>query len=489
MEVRQPRLLDYVLCAALYYLGVRIGIDYGVLEEGIAQIWAANAALLTPLLLFQGRKFYVFIAIVYLVEVSLSLAVVPLEATLAYTTANVLECVVVFLLLRRWGVTRFLDSFSSFSRFLLAGPVIGALCAALWGGYIYTLYNDTATNYLDFVRIWWMGDATGLIIFGPLLMAFWPGADIRSFRRPTFEWYHYGLILLQSFVFLRSMNLLGWDVLPLVSPGLLLPIAIYFSSRLDVRWVLLINAAVSLGYVARFASVGHLFGNIPTADEALLIQEFILTISTTTVGLSVLMNEFRAQQCQLNEANQVLERTVAERTRELRSANRKLRRQATTDALTGILNRRVFFELANKEYSRTVRNRKTYAIAMIDIDHFKKINDTVGHMWGDEVLKRCAHTLGSGLRHSDTLARYGGEEFAILLPETNYRTALSVLQRVHSAFGISQFELDGRTVDVTTSLGFAIFQSDDKDVMATLQRADQALLLAKRRGRNRVEFL
>ncbi|HRN51488.1 MAG TPA: diguanylate cyclase [Anaerolineales bacterium] len=488
MESRQPKMLDFVLCGALYYLGVRIGIDYGVLEEGIAQIWAANAALLTPLLLFQGRKFYVFIAIAYLVEVSLSLAVVPLQATLAYTTANVLECVVAFLLLRRWGVYDYLSSITRFGKFLLAGPVIGALCAAILGGYIYILFNDTATSYLEFVRIWWMGDATGLIIFAPLLMAFWPGSQRARMWAPQLKWYDYGLLALQGFLLLHSLNLLEAG-LPFISPGLLLPIAVYFSARTEMRWVLLADAFVSIFYVARLATTGHLFGDMSAADEAMLIQEFILTLSLTTVGLSVLMTEYKAQQRQLNQANQVLERTVAERTRELRTANRKLHRQATTDALTGVHNRHVFFELANKEFSRSRRAGKPFAIVMLDLDYFKKINDTIGHTWGDEVLKGCADKIQTALRASDTVARYGGEEFAVLLPETSRGQALQVMRRVLRSIGETPFMLNERSILVTVSIGCTVLLPEDADMSVALRRADSALLLAKRRGRNRVEFL
>lgn len=426
----------------------------------------------------------------YVAEVSLSLAVVPLPATLAYTTANVLECVVTFLLLKRWGVRNFLDSIASFGKFLVAGPVFGALCAALLGGYIYTLYNDTATGYLDFVRIWWMGDATGLIIFAPLLMAFWPGSGRTRMRAPVFRWFDYGLLVVQGFLLLRSLELVAVGLgLPFISPGLLLPIAVYFASRLEVRWVLLANALISLAYVVRHATVGQLFGQMSAADEAMLIQEFILTVSMTTVGLSVLMTEFRQQQCQLNEANQVLVRTVAERTRELRGANRKLRRQATTDALTGMLNRRVFFEMANKEFSRCQRSRKPFAIVMLDLDHFKKINDTIGHMWGDEVLKGCAELIRGSVRTSDTVARYGGEEFAVLLPETGRSEVRQVMGRVLKAISSAPFALNNKDVTVTASAGCTVLAAQDADMATALQRADEALLLAKQRGRNRVEFL
>ncbi|MBX3003391.1 MAG: sensor domain-containing diguanylate cyclase [Anaerolineales bacterium] len=487
---REPNLLDYFLCGLLYYLGVRIGIDFGVLEEGIAQIWAANAALLVPLLLFRGRKAYIFILIVYFVEVSLSLAVVPLEATLAYTSANVLECVVAFWLLRRWGVSEFLSSFSSFGKFLMAGPLLGAFCAALVGGYVYSIFNATATSYLEFVRIWWMGDATGLIIFAPLLMGFWPGRSKQAMPRPPLQWYDYGLLLLQAVLLARSLNLIDdrWQ-LPFITPGLLLPIALYFASRLEVRWVLLANAGLSLLYVVRLVQVESLFGDMSAADQAMLLQESLLAISVTTVGLSILMREYRAQQCQLNEANQVLVKTVSARTRELRRANRLLRRQATTDALTGVHNRRVFFELATKEFNRSRRAGTPFAIVMLDLDHFKQINDSIGHIWGDEVLKGCAGKISAALRTSDTVARYGGEEFAVLLPETSRTQALQIMRRVLKGVGANPFVIDEHSVVVTVSIGCTVLLPEDADMSATLQRADNALLLAKQRGRNRVEFL
>jgi diguanylate cyclase (GGDEF)-like protein len=335
-----------------------------------------------------------------------------------------------------------------------------------------------------------MGDATGLIIFAPLLMGFWPGRANHAMPRPQFHWYDFGLLALQTLLLARSLTLIddSWR-LPFITPGLLLPLALYFASRLEVRWVLLVNAGLSLLYVVRLVQVGNLFGDMSAADQAMLLQESLLAISVTTVGLSILMREFRAQQCQLNEANQVLVKTVSERTRELRRANRLLRRQATTDALTGVHNRRIFFELASKEFNRSRRTGTSFAIVMLDLDHFKQINDSIGHIWGDEVLKGCAGKISAAVRTSDTVARYGGEEFAILLPETSRTQALQIMHRVLKGVGANPFAIDEHSVVVTVSIGCTVLLPEDQDMSTTLQRADNALLLAKQRGRNRVEFL
>lgn len=185
----------------------------------------------------------------------------------------------------------------------------------------------------------------------------------------------------------------------------------------------------------------------------------------------------------------MLVKTVSARTRELRRANRLLRRQATTDALTGVHNRRVFFELATKEFNRSRRAGTPFAIVMLDLDHFKQINDSIGHIWGDEVLKGCAGKISAALRTSDTVARYGGEEFAVLLPETSRTQALQIMRRVLKGVGANPFAIDEHLVVVTVSIGCTVLLPEDADMSATLQRADNALLLAKQRGRNRVEFL
>ena len=160
---------------------------------------------------------------------------------------------------------------------------------------------------------------------------------------------------------------------------------------------------------------------------------------------------------------------------------------ATTDTLTSLLNRRVFDERLHDEMQRSRRYGKSFSLLMLDIDHFKNVNDSYGHPAGDAVLKQLAAILRKQARDVDCVARYGGEEFVIVAPELNSSSAKLVGERIRKAVASAAFILpDGREISVTASIGIACYPdcADSEETMVA--RADQALYLAKREGRNQV---
>ncbi|MES2260042.1 MAG: GGDEF domain-containing protein [Pseudomonadota bacterium] len=161
----------------------------------------------------------------------------------------------------------------------------------------------------------------------------------------------------------------------------------------------------------------------------------------------------------------------------------KLERAANTDVLTGLRNRRRFNELAGSALSAGARNKQGLWLLMIDIDHFKQINDTFGHDAGDDALQRVGHTLRDTLRGGDIVARYGGEEFCILLPNTGQDAAHATAQRLLQR--VAQLRVGPQNNHpVTISVGAAAQQEDDGGLDALLKRADRALYEAKTSGRN-----
>ncbi|MBC2768908.1 sensor domain-containing diguanylate cyclase [Pusillimonas minor] len=189
---------------------------------------------------------------------------------------------------------------------------------------------------------------------------------------------------------------------------------------------------------------------------------------------------------QLEAVNASLEQTINERTAQLRGANEHLEQLARRDSLTGLLNRLAATERLKDEFLRYKRNSTPYAVLMLDIDHFKRINDTYGHHAGDRALQGCAAVLSANLRESDFIARFGGEEFIVILPDTSLLSAHEVAVKI--CLAISQTPPAG--VDaLTISVGVACARPAhlDKDDMAIVHDADQALYRAKANGRNRVE--
>ncbi len=176
----------------------------------------------------------------------------------------------------------------------------------------------------------------------------------------------------------------------------------------------------------------------------------------------------------------------------LRDAQRKLEEQSITDALTGLKNRRFFDERLNEEFRRAQRYGDYLALIMIDLDHFKDVNDRYGHPAGDVVLREAAALIRGAIRDPDICARYGGEEFAVILPKTHMAGALAVAERVWRELGAKQYALAGTggapvTVNVTASMGVAFYPSTDISSGELLLRfADQALYQAKRAGRNTI---
>jgi two-component system, cell cycle response regulator len=194
-----------------------------------------------------------------------------------------------------------------------------------------------------------------------------------------------------------------------------------------------------------------------------------------------------------------LQDALIEKNRELDRANKELARKreellalSRTDPLTGLSNRRYFEERLAEEFARARRYRSPLALVMLDIDYFKRINDTFGHPFGDEVLRAVAQVTRARLREVDLLARYGGEELIALLPETGPADALIACERVREAIEALQLDytsLDGtkRTVRCTASLGVASVPSPSLQTAEELLRAaDECLYSAKGAGRNRV---
>ena len=172
---------------------------------------------------------------------------------------------------------------------------------------------------------------------------------------------------------------------------------------------------------------------------------------------------------------------------ELAQANQKLERIARTDSLTGLANRRDFEERGGLEVERARRNGTALSAMVLDVDHFKRINDTYGHPIGDLVLQSLSRCAGDALRKNDLLARCGGEEFHVLLPDAKLVDALDAAERLRLALSQCHVPIDQHSsVAFTVSIGVAQMDAATGDLETTIQLADKALYLAKTSGRNRV---
>lgn len=162
------------------------------------------------------------------------------------------------------------------------------------------------------------------------------------------------------------------------------------------------------------------------------------------------------------------------------------RQKALIDPLTGLPNRAAWSERLDHEVNTWHQRGNSLSLAMLDLDHFKRINDGYGHLAGDKVLKIIANVLRKYLRPNDFIARFGGEEFVLLMPDSALEEALAVGEGLRAAIEACPFHFKGEPVTITMSMGLAQFQPGERSDLA-LKRADEALYRAKAAGRNRVQ--
>ncbi|MBI4799913.1 MAG: diguanylate cyclase [Desulfarculus sp.] len=174
----------------------------------------------------------------------------------------------------------------------------------------------------------------------------------------------------------------------------------------------------------------------------------------------------------------------------LEESTKRLEQMSQTDHLTQVANRRHLFDRLSQELNLVRRNRQALSLAILDVDHFKKVNDTYGHLCGDQVLVQLAGMLKASLRAYDLVGRYGGEEFCLVLPNTNLEDAVALVERLRCQVAESEFQFGRLRLSITISAGVTCSQDQPPEVRADtlLSQADEALYRAKTSGRNQTEL-
>lgn len=339
-----------------------------------------------------------------------------------------------------------------------------------------------------------------VMAFGTLVLLIWP-SDFFLFRESRVIWIFSGW---RIFTFLSMWILFGLiSGLGVVKERnfwiLNTYLALYFAATgylfgeirgLSFPWfyiaymIPMFSVAVGVDLVPRLvatttvtaAYVAAYMYNVPGALQYPDLHQFMpLTASSiflfTMIGHSIY---------HLDRANFFQSRLV-------KNQRQRVRELARRDQLTGLFNRREFEERYHAEFDRADRYESSLAVMMVDLDHFKEVNDTYGHQAGDEVLGVMGEVLQDMTRQVDITGRYGGEEFAVVLPETDLASARRAAERINQELRRQTFEGDeDETFTVTCSLGLAELSPEDEDAEALLQRADEALYEAKSAGRDRV---
>tara|TARA_B100001059_G_scaffold150234_1_gene150131 strand:- start:1596 stop:2567 length:972 start_codon:yes stop_codon:yes gene_type:complete len=239
---------------------------------------------------------------------------------------------------------------------------------------------------------------------------------------------------------------------------------------------------LSIGFIV--ASVAYADVSAPTATRLVL-----LFIMANIVGYCALLRLEILQRKQFSLLNEEREQNLAlqQEVEHRKSLEAQLRRLAERDTLTELDTRSHFIKRAEALLERALRENSAFCLLMIDVDHFKQINDTWGHTRGDEVLKQVAKTIRQSLRRVDVVGRFGGEEFIVAMPNTHHKEAVTLAQRLTANVNTIELPSPLNQVSVSITVGIAL-KSNERSLDLLIQRADEMLYKGKRNGRNRVEL-
>lgn len=316
------------------------------------------------------------------------------------------------------------------------------------------------TDWPQAMLSWWFGNAMGQLLLTPLLLS-WSGF---SWRR-RFQYGGRELLLLAICCLLYVAVATGY----LIFPGMSHPLIIFASAYPML-------SGLSLYFGMRGATVGNI---LVVAVAVWSTHDGIGPFANATLQQGLLyLNAFSLSSC---ITSLVLAAVVEQR----KGLTEKLRHQANHDQLTGVASRRQFLALAEHELARSHRGAHHLSLLMLDVDHFKQLNDQHGHATGDDALRIVASIMVGVVRKVDVVGRIGGEEFAVLLPDADAAQAAEVAERIRAEMaGVTPRDTHDAPYVLTVSIGIAQVDSRDLQVENLLQRADQALYQAKHEGRN-----
>lgn len=470
------------LIGLAYYAGAWLGVTQTITTEGIAILWPPNAVLLSAFLLLPYRHWPLVAIAALIAELVADIPSFPPWAAVAFGLINLLETSLAAGLIRLTVGERFdFDSLRRAGYFLLYGPLLSSSLAGVLGASVYMALGRSDAGFLTLWRLWWFGDALGLLLLTPVIIVLW--CWLRG-GLPRIQWPK----LLEIVLLWAVMLAVGLYAFPLgehgsfgfhLTPIVLLPFGAWAAVRFGV-----LGAAMSVVLIAMIA-VGFLVRGIhPYADVASkyavwLMQEYLAVVALLSIGLAILLHEIRKQRDEL-------EQRVMERTIELEVANRQLEQLASTDYLTGISNRRHFHEVATRVLQRHVSSKAPLSLVMLDLDHFKQINDRYGHEMGDHVITGVVRIVQGTIRPTDQLGRFGGEEFLLLLPDAGLTTALEIAERIRCKVKETLYDNDGIAIGITVSLGVAEWNGE-QSLEALIRTVDLALYQAKAAGRDQVK--
>lgn len=452
--------LGLVSTGLAYFLAALGSMLLTLNAKGFGTIWPASGILVAALLIARPGQAagHLLAAAVASVAANL-LSGVGVANALAFTAANIVEATIVVRLCQHWHGDEPPDMTSPRQVGRLAvAAICGAFCSATLATFI------SGANNIDFFLSWFVTVSLGMMIVTPLVLTGWTltrrTARVRTHRSP---WEVAALLGMMALV---SLLVFGQSTYPILFVPMLAQIAVTY--RLGP-----FGAAAGVVIVASTGSVMTAQGFGPltpfhlTTAALLFLQIYLLALLMSALPLAALL----AKRDELVRQLRIAHLEAAQTATAAMTA-------ADTDQLTGLASRRCILSLLDDAIAQT-----PVAVALLDVDHFKAVNDNYGHQTGDRVLRRVANAIAGALRSSDRAGRFGGEEFLLILRGAEIEALMAIAERVRGAVEASLTLAE--EPPVTISIGVAI-ASEGESAEALIHRADRALYASKVAGRNRV---
>lgn len=454
------------LLAAIYFVAAKASLAFAIPPGYATAVWPPSGIALAAVLMLGERVWpgvWIGAALTNFTVAS------SLFASVAIGSGNALEALAGAALVRRYiaDAPPYLDRARNVVKFVAFAGLCSTVAATIGVG---SLALEGAVSWPAFVPnwgTWWHGDTAGIIIVTPLVLTWKLRHDIVWSPAKIWEAAGFASSLLLAAILIFGNGDRYFSSLPLTFA--ILPFIIWAAFRFSRREMTMAIAAVCT-IAVWYTIEGRGPFALDTLNLSLLsLLAFISTVVTTGLILSAVVGE----------RSRALER--------LAQALQGLREQASTDPLTDLTNRRYMWEFLQREWIRARRRKSSLAVIMIDLDHFKSVNDTFGHDAGDRVLTNVANLLKTHIRGSDIACRFGGEEFALVLPDATLEGVQRRAEDIREAIGRLETEYRGRPLGrITASLGIALFPDHAGDPESLLRASDQALYGAKSTGRDRV---
>jgi diguanylate cyclase (GGDEF)-like protein len=487
MAALGPLLLTSLAIAAAYLGLAALCPSFSGTAAGFAGVWLPSG-LIAALAIRLRWRCLPGVLLGAVLSQALFTADAPHWSLLVMGESQILEALAVILLAPRW--------MGRAGRLCSVRDLLGLLGAAAIGLALHSLLGGLALPLLEGVpqplqpMRWWLGGMAGVAILTPPLLL-WSGperqAGMAELRRPRFWLLLSGAVLI---VLLMRLQLLPvFSATPAVLLLLFFWMAFHLTAAATSLMTLLVLLVLTLsGLQEQIISQPHWL----LSDSLEAGQVRLFGIAATTMLVQLVNDARNRMAATLAEEATRLEQLVAERTQQLARANVRLQALSQQDALTGIANRRYFNAVLRREWRRARRQGQPLALALVDVDHFKPYNDSLGHQAGDLALRRVADTLaGTARRAEDLVARYGGEEFAVILPGIDEAGALVLAERLRLA--VEELALPHPASPVaaviTVSVGVACQlpgSATSTDPEELVREADALLFAAKASGRNQV---